>query len=278
MATVTVPSSPVLSEAQFQRIRTLVHGLCGISLGDEKQGLVQTRLARRLRQLALADFGAYLEHVERDLSGQELTHLVDALTTNKTGFFREPEHFRFLQRQVLPRLDTPGVRLRLWSAGCSSGEEAYSLAITLHEALPDAGRRDVRILATDISTAVLAQAREAVYGAKAVQEVPEGLLRRHFVRLRGLSPPAYRVHEQVRAMVHVARLNLVGSWPMRGPFQVIFCRNVMIYFDQRTRQELVQRLWELLAPGGYLFVGHSESLASLTHEFQFVQPAIYLKA
>ncbi|MCS6861094.1 MAG: protein-glutamate O-methyltransferase CheR, partial [Abditibacteriales bacterium] len=181
------------------------------------------------------------------------------------------------REQVLPSWQATQRALRLWSAGCSSGEEPYSLAILLHEHLPNVERRDVRILATDISERMLTQAREAVYEEETVNDVPPLLLRKYFVCVRTQPTRAYQVRDSVRALVRLARLNLMEAWPMRGPFDVIFCRNVMIYFDNPTRQRLVQRYYALLRPGGYLFVGHAESLTALTHDFRYVQPAVYVK-
>ena len=163
------------------------------------------------------------------------------------------------------------------SAGCSSGEEPYSIALLLREEIPDIDRWDVRILATDISSKILAIAREAVYAEQTVEDIPPQLLRKYFTCIQTPGARAYRVNENVRAMVRLGHLNLMEPWPMKGPFDVISCRNVMIYFDKATQQDLVQRFWKLLRPEGYLFIGHSESLTGSSHEFHYVQPAIYLK-
>jgi len=171
-----------------------------------------------------------------------------------------------------------GKRIRIWSAGCSSGEEPFSIAILLRDRLPDVESRDVKILATDICSEVLDKAKRAVYTEEEVQDLPSFFLRKYFTPVVEDGVKAYKVRDEVRAMVRFARLNLKDEWPMRGPFDIIFCRNVMIYFDQSTRQELVNRFWDMLKPGGYLFIGHSESLASLSHEFKYVQPAVYVKA
>jgi chemotaxis protein methyltransferase CheR len=201
---------------------------------------------------------------------------VDAISTNKTSFFRESAHFDYLRLHVLPELLASGRPLRFWSAGCSSGEEPYSLAILLHEMASDLDRRDVRILATDISTAMLARARAGVYDTAALADLPDAALRRYFVRAPGATE-RHRVGPRVASVVRFARLNLIGEWPMRGPFDVIFCRNVMIYFDRPTQARLVRRFHELLAPHGQLLVGHSESLTSLEHRFRYVQPAVYAR-
>jgi chemotaxis protein methyltransferase CheR len=260
-----------ITDNQFAAISALVHGQCGINLHDGKKELVRARLAKRLRTLGLTCFDAYLEHLRSDRS-DELVAMLDALSTNLTSFFRESDHFVYLSEKVLPRL--PEKRLRLWSAGCSSGEEPYSIAIQLAETLPDLKQWDARMLATDLSTAMLAKAQTGLYTAERLDGLPEILVKRHFTR-QGAD---YCVRSELRGLVHFARLNLMDPWPMRGPFDVIFCRNVMIYFDKPTQSRLVQRFWELLRPGGTLFIGHSESLTGVRHGFAYVQPTVYEKA
>jgi len=264
-------ATPALTGPEFARVCALLYRIAGIKLVPGKEGLVQARLARRLHALDLDHFGAYFDLVERDGSQAELTQMVDLLTTNKTSFFREAYHFDFLRDRVLPGL--AGRPARIWSAGCSTGEEPYSLGMLCRDTL--GARADVRILATDISTRVLATAKAATYPAESLGDVPDDVRRRHFAPAadgRGV-----RVADAVREMVSFARLNLMGDWPMRGPFDAILCRNVMIYFDKPTQERLVNRFYELLPPGGHLFVGHSESLTSLDHGFAYVQPAVYVK-
>jgi chemotaxis protein methyltransferase CheR len=263
---------PDLSDADFARVAELTHRVAGINLQRGKEGLVRARLARRVRAHGLDGFPAYLALVESERTGTELREMIDALTTNKTSFFREAQHFDFLRTTLLPARD--GRRMRVWSAGCSSGEEPYTLGMVLRDALPASEAEASRILATDISDRVLARAQEAVYPAELLAELPADLRRRHFTPA---GADGHRVADPVRRLVRFARLNLMGSWPMRGPFDAIFCRNVMIYFDKPTQARLVARFWELLAPGGHLFVGHSESLTGLEHRFAYVQPAVYVK-
>lgn len=266
-----------LTRDQFQQISQLVYEKCGITLFQGKEDLVKARLGKRLRALDVASYAAYLDYLEQDKSGQELHQLIDAVTTNTTSFFREAQHFEYLRGQILPAKKATVTGMRFWSAGCSSGEEPYSLAIALQEALPVGASRDVRILATDISGAVLARARTAQYHEVVLRGLAPSLVD-HYFSASGASPDqVYRVKEVVRRMVQFAQLNLMDSWPMQGPFDVIFCRNVMIYFDQATRARLIQRFWDLLEPGGHLFVGHSESLNGLSHRFRYVRPAIYVK-
>jgi len=276
--TATLADTNTLSEAQFRAISTLVKSICGIDLHDGKRELVKARLAKRIRLLRLRTFDDYIRFVRDDTSGNELTSMLDSLSTNLTFFFRESAHFEFLRSHALARMieqRRARGRLRMWSAGCSTGEEPYSLAMLLLEYFPELQGWDVRILATDLSTRVLAQAREGVYDAPRVRQVPPALAEKYFV------PDArrerFRVRDEVRAAVSFARLNLIESWPMQGPFDLIFCRNVMIYFDKPTQETLVRRFHGLLSPGGLLMVGHSESLTGIEHSFHYVRPAVYQK-
>lgn len=265
---------PTLSAEQFAAIRDLTYQVCGINLPGGKEGLVQSRLSRRLRKLDMSGFDAYLVLLRSHAGRTEMSNMIDALTTNKTSFFREPRHFEFMAEHVLPATVGAGRPLRIWSAGCSSGEEPYSLSMLAQGA--GRGRsHDMRILATDIASDILDNARAAVYEARQLESVPEALRREHLELVEHGPPARYRVSAAVRAPVRFARLNLMGRWPMRGPFDVIFCRNVMIYFDKKTQEHLVGRFEALLRPGGYLFVGHSESLSGIQHRLRFVQPAVY---
>jgi chemotaxis protein methyltransferase CheR len=266
-----------LTRTQFDTIRSFLHQTCGIKLNEGKESLVKSRLMKRVRMLGLADFDAYLKYLENDSASNERGALVDALTTNKTSFFREYEHFSFLRDQVLPRLLAEKRSLRIWSAGCSTGEEPYSIAMLLRESIPDLDRRDVRILATDISSRVLKLAQEGMYGQEEVKDIPGNMLQKYFSVVSCKGNPSYQVQDSLRKLLRFAPLNLMGKWPMKGPFDVIFCRNVMIYFEKPTQQWLVQRFYHLLASGGHLFVGHSESLTASAHQLHYVQPATYQK-
>jgi chemotaxis protein methyltransferase CheR len=269
--------SATLSDSQFAEISTLVKDQCGINLHDGKKELVKARLSKRLRALGLTRFHDYLALVQADPTGNELVAMLDALSTNLTRFFREPDHFVHLEKKVAERVAAGPRRLRVWSAGCSSGEEPYSIAMTLAERIRDWDRWDIAILATDLSTAVLDRAARGQYDAERAASVPPALRQRYFDAEGDRHSQTYRIADRLRQKVRFARLNLMGSWPMRGPFDVIFCRNVMIYFDKPTQSRLVGRFHEMLAPGGTLFVGHSESLAGVSHSFTYVQPTIYQK-
>jgi chemotaxis protein methyltransferase CheR len=258
-------ATPELSAAEFGAIRDIVYRAVGINLHEGKEGLVRSRLARRLRAAGLNDYTSYLRMLEQDASGRELVGLIDSISTNKTSFFREPAHFDLLREILAAR---GAEETRIWSAGCSSGEEPCTMGMV---AL-DAGAR-VRILATDISTTVLAAARAAVYDKAALQDVPRGYAR-YFEAAPGAAERV-RVSANVRGLISFARLNLMETWPMRRGFHVIFCRNVMIYFDKATQARLVARFYDALLPGGYLMVGHSESLNQAGRQFHYVQPAVY---
>jgi chemotaxis protein methyltransferase CheR len=270
-----------LTRGQFGRIRGLVERLSGIHLASDKRELVRGRLRRRLQELGLHDFDEYLRLIAADRSGHELETMLDLVATHLTGFFREPEHFECLRRELVARSSAGGYsrRVRLWSAGCATGEEAYSLAITLREALPAAEAWDARILATDLAARGLAVARRGIYPADRVAEVPAALRTRYFEpAVVDDDGGAFAVRDEARALLAFARLNLVEPWPMRGPFDAVFCRNVMIYFDRRTQRGLVQRFGEILAHNGLLFLGHSESLTGSHPGFRYEQPSVYRRA
>jgi chemotaxis protein methyltransferase CheR len=264
-----------LTENQFQKICGLVYDTSGIKLKKGKEALVRARLMKRLRALNIRNISEYLKLIESKSGATELDSLIDVMTTNKTSFFREIEHFNYLQDTVLPALDEK--RLRFWSAACSSGEEPYSLAMMLQQSLPDIAGRDVLILATDISRQMLEKAQKAIYPEKAIQANAVQPYRKYFVKLRNSDSQQVQVVQEVRDLVRLAWLNLLEKWPMKGAFNVVFCRNVMIYFDRQTQQKLIDRFWQLIVPGGYLFVGHSEGLSGVKHRFDYVKPAIYRK-
>jgi len=267
--------STKLSDTDFIKISQLIYRLCGINLKESKKALVRARLMKRLRILGLRNIREYISYVESSSGKNEINFLIDVMTTNKTSFFREVEHFNYLGDSILPTLKNS--RLRFWTAACSSGAEAFSLSIILREKIPDIERRDVRILATDISMKMLEIARKAIFTEEGLEGLPSQYLTKYFDKIQNGLSPFYQVKDNIRSLIKLARLNLMESWPMKGPFNVIFCRNVMIYFDKSTQQKLIARFWDLLEPKGYLFVGHSEGLSSISHRFKYIQPAIYMK-
>ncbi len=266
-----------LSKKQFDHISRLMYTTSGVNLHFGKEELVKARLAKRLRTLGIVSFDEYIRYVESERGGSEMLVMVDSLTTNKTSFFRESQHFDYLRESVLPGLVGRGGSLRFWCAGCSSGEEPYTLAMVLREEIPDIDRRDVRILATDISSQVLEKAKNGVYTQDNLADVPKHLAAKYFEVARSDSAELAMARTNIKQMIRFARLNLMESWPMKGPFNAIFCRNVMIYFDKPTQQTLVNRYYDLLEPGGHLFVGHSESLTATAHQFKYVRPAVYVR-
>jgi chemotaxis protein methyltransferase CheR len=272
---------PLLGDADFQYLRAFVLEHCGIALGDHKRQLVQGRLFRRLRALGLSNFGSYCELLRSDPDG-ELGELASAISTNVTSFFREVHHYDLLVDELLPRWlqekRRDGDRLRIWSAGCSSGEEPYALAMVLAEALERTGSRlDAKILATDLSPQALETARKGVYPLERINGISEERCRRWMMRGEGEYAGLACVHPRLRELITIEPLNLLHPWPMRGPFDAIFCRNVVIYFDQPTKQRLFRRYAELLPAGGYLFLGHSESLHGINDEFELIGRTVYRK-
>ena len=274
---IQVKSFP-LTDKQFGVIRELVHRISGISLSDGKKDLVRSRLNKRLRAMGLDSYDEYIEMVRSDQAGSEITNLIDTISTNVTEFFRESAHFDFLTTLLQEKAAAGDRRLRIWSAGCSSGQEPYTIAITLMEALNGLGGWDAKILATDISTNVLSTAQQGVYDTASLAKMSKALRTKYFTRVGGREGDTVQVKPEVRRLVRYGRLNLMGEWPMKGPFDAIFCRNVMIYFEKPTQAKLVTRYWQLLAEDGILFIGHSENLRGFEHKFDPVQPTVYRKA
>jgi chemotaxis protein methyltransferase CheR len=261
-----------LTGAEFEQIRNLAHQTFGLDLKPGKEELVSARLRRLVRECGFQSFQAYYRHVIADHTGVALATMVDALTTNHTAFLREAEHFDFLRTEVLPRLGNRNP-LEIWCAACATGEEVWTLAFLLNEAAPS---RRIQITGTDISNRALRFAERAVYPVERCQSVPRQWRDRYF-EAAGSPPTAYRVSAAVRAQAAFRRVNLVEplSWPR--PFPIVFCRNVMIYFDAATQEKVVRQLAASLEPGGYLFVGHAESLTRIPHALEYVRPAIYRK-
>lgn len=263
------------TDADFRFLREFVAAKCGIALGEHKRQLVYGRLARRLRALGLGSFAQYCELLRREPE-RELDALVSAISTNVTAFFREAHHFDFLAGELLPKLLTArGGRVRLWSAGCATGEEPYTLAVVLAEALEKHGPADARILATDISPQALEIARRGVYRLDRLGNLDAARRRRWFLRGTGAHEGQAMVHPRLRELVTFQPLNLLEAWPMRGRFDAIFCRNVVIYFDKPTKERLFARFVDQLAADGYLFLGHSESMYGMSEQFRLVGRTIY---
>jgi chemotaxis protein methyltransferase CheR len=266
-----------LGDREFRRICALIRERAGIELGESKRLLCQTRLIRRLRVLGLSDYAEYVALLD-DPDSDEHVELVNALTTNVTSFFRENHHFELLASTILPPLAQPGRRIRLWSAGCSTGEEPWSLAMVVDEVL--GGRRDldVKILATDIDTQVLATARAGVYGEEQVAPVSTARRQRYLARGTGPNRGLWRIQDELRGLVRFNPLNLFEPWPMRGSFDTILCRNVIIYFDVPNKLRLIRGFHTKLGAGGHLMLGHSESMPGEVSGFTSCGRTAYRKA
>jgi chemotaxis protein methyltransferase CheR len=268
---------PELKPRDFALIRALAYEKFGLDLHQGKERLVSARLGKQIRAGGFTSFDEYFRHVSADRTGEALIGMIDALTTNHTSFLREQQHFEFLAKTVLPAyLDRP--RMDLWCAASSTGEEPYSILLTLLNELAGKWTPDVRLLASDISTRVLSIARQGIYSTERVSVLPPEWRPRFFLRGEGNSQGFYRIKPDVASRVEFRRVNLMDTLPNPVGYQVIFCRNVMIYFDKATQENVVNRLAACLEPGGYLFVGHAESLTGIRHDLQYVRPAVYRKS
>lgn len=280
----SLPPAPTgVSDGEFARFQALVHHEAGIWLTPAKKALLCGRLARRVRELGLGSLGGYADVVEKDLA--ERVHMLDCITTNETHFFREPRHFEILDQHLIPAWRAQAQagrrprRVRIWSAACSTGEEPYSLAMALLRALPPGSGWELDVLATDLSTRVLERARAATWPLAKQAEIPPADLRAFMLRGTGSQEGRMKAGPELRQLVRFARLNLNDAiYPVVGTFDAIFCRNVLIYFDARTKAQVVERLRGHLSPGGYLFLGHAESLGGRGTGLAPVFPTVYVQA
>jgi chemotaxis protein methyltransferase CheR len=280
-------NKPMVREREFQfdhkdfeALRALIKKITGITLADSKEELVYGRVSRRLRSLGLQTFGEYRQRLEFG-DQEELTEFCNAMTTNLTAFFRESHHFNYLRDHLLlPRLADPQAsrRIRIWSAACSSGEEAYSLAMTVCESIPDWRRWDIKILATDIDSRVLARAKQGVYAKDRVKGLQPQRLARFFRAQHEGGQEVYEVVPDLATLITFKQLNLMHELPMSGPFDAIVCRNVIIYFDKDTQKSLFERIAPLQRPDDLLFLGHSESLFRVTNAYALIGKTIYRRA
>ncbi len=262
----------------FEALRKLVKQITGINLSDQKRELVYGRLARRLRALQLNSFAEYRELLDED-GGQELVQFCNAITTNLTAFFREPHHFDYLREHVLtPLLSAATRRLRIWSAGCSTGEEPYSLAMTVLETVPDVKRWDIRILATDLDSDVLERGRRGIYAEERLKNLALQRRTRFFTERRERDGVHYEATPELKSLITFKQLNLMHPLPMRGPLDAVFCRNVVIYFDKDTQRDLFARISQLQRPGNLLFLGHSESLFKVSDDYTLIGKTVYRRA
>lgn len=269
-----------MDKRTFDEIRRLVYQKSGITLGEHKEALVIARVSKRLRALKLETPADYLKFLKADSSGSELVQLLDVISTNVTSFFREPRHFELLTKLMRQWLAQGQRRFRFWSAACSTGAEPYTMAMTILGALERDENPEVKILSTDISTKMLAQCSSGIYETDKLSGVSQTQMERYFNRVvMEDGHPCWQANEKMRRMLLVRRLNLSEPpFPMKGPMDAVFCRNVMIYFDQGVRSRLLSEIFRLLKPGGYLFVGHAESLVGIDTPFKSVQPSVYVKS
>lgn len=277
----SIERSQSLSAADFKRLSEFIYQELGIKMPGAKKTMLEGRLQKRLRVLGFGSFRDYCDYLfSPQGSGSELIQMIDLVTTNKTDFFREPEHFDYLRQKVLPEWERkhPGKKLAVWSAGCSTGEEPYTLAMVLAEYAENCAGPDFQILATDISTRVLEKAKMAVYGEERVAPVPLLLKKKYLLRSKDKNSQLVRIVPELREKVRLRRLNFMdGDFGMREKLDIIFCRNVIIYFDRQTQEKLLNRFYAHMAPGGYIFMGHSETLSGLDVPLTMVHPTVYRK-
>ena len=265
------------SDKDFKRVKSMVYDFAGIDLNESKKNLVYNRLAKRIRFLQMNRFSEYLDYVE-EVGEEEFVNLINAITTNLTFFFRENHHFEYLANQVIPHLlakNKASKKIRIWSAGCSTGEEPYSLAVVLKEAVP-AGW-DARVLATDLDTTVVETAQRGVYNIERLKGVSEARKKRWFLKGSGDRSGFVKVKHELQQIIDFGQINLMNEWPIRDKIDVIFCRNVVIYFDKPTQSKLFNRYADLLQEEGHLFIGHSESLYKVCDRFELLGQTVYRK-
>jgi chemotaxis protein methyltransferase CheR len=266
-----------LSDEEFEMLRGVVYRETGIKLSDLKRSLLQSRLLRRLRSLGLHEFSVYIEYL-RDNYNDEIINFINAITTNKTEFFRENQHFDYLTDIVFAEIKkTKKNRIRIWSAGCSTGEEAYSIAITASEYFNNQ-IPDLKILATDIDTQVLEKGYSGIYSFDQISGIHSNLIKKYFAKGKDENEGVFKIKDSLKNLIVFKRLNLLDQmYPMKGKFDIIFCRNVVIYFDKATQKKLFERFYDYLSDDGYLFVGHSENLSGITDKFRHLGKTVYKK-
>ena len=274
---IPVATTREMSARFFDKIRQIVYEKSGIALNESKDSLVKARIAKRMKTIGIDSYEEYLVRITNDSTGMEVQHLLDAISTNTTSFYREAEHFQWLRKIVKEWMDAGQRKLRIWSAACSSGEEPYTIAIELLETFGSM-RMDAKILATDIAPSVLVAAQRGEYSHKRVEPVPRELLNKYFTRIERGEDVSYMAKDELKRMILFRQFNLSKPpYPLKNPLDIIFCRNVMIYFDNRLRAKLAVEFERLLRPGGYLMIGHSETISGMTTMLRCIKPSIYIK-
>lgn len=270
----------LISDREFNYLRELIYREAGINLTEAKKCLVQTRIGKLMRRNNIDGYDQLFKVLENDPQGDMLVTVLDSISTNHTFFFREDAHFSYLQDVIVPEMlaGNPSKKLALWSSACSSGEEPYSIAITLSEVLEKKfPQADYSILATDISTKVLEQAQNGVYPMEVIESIPLELKKKYFQRGRNANSDKAKVKDFLRAKIGYSRHNLLYVLDQNVTFDIVFCRNVMIYFDYQTKEKVVKNIFQKIKPGGYFITGHSESLSVIDHPFKQIKPTIYRK-
>jgi len=269
-----------INDKEFDLFKQLIYSESGINLSPAKRELLKSRLSKRLRVLSLNSFKDYYKYVtEADTTGREIIHMIDCISTNLTDFFREITHFQFLKKRLLPSLlekkqKNRERKIRIWSAGCSTGEEPYTISMVLSESIEQLSNWDIKILATDLSTRVLEKAKQGLYQKERLKNIDTQMISTYFKKAEN---GHYQVKDSLKNMIVFRRFNLMDNFPFKGQFDFIFCRNVMIYFNKQTQNELITKFYKYLTPEGYLFIGHSESLAGINSKFKYVVPTVYKK-
>lgn len=264
------------TDTDFNFLAKLVNQHTGIVLADHKRNMVYSRLARRLRQLKMTSFAEYCDFLSSDTSDSEMMDFVNAITTNLTGFYRESHHFDHL-KGVLQDIQKAGKskRIRIWSSACSSGQEPYSIAMTMTDALSNIASWDAKILATDLDTNMVATAQKGEYSDTVLEKIPPHYHKRFTNRVGGKDSGMIVMPDNIKGLITFKQLNLLHNWPFKGPFDVVFCRNVVIYFDKPTQKILFDRIANILKPDGFLYIGHSESLFKVSERFKLIGKTIY---
>ena len=271
-----------LSPAEFKKIATYIEKNVGIKMPPEKRLMMQSRLSARLKALKMNSYQEYIDYVfSRGSNSDEIIMMIDAMTTNLTEFFREPQHFEYMKQEMLPRYAREGRNsIKLWSAGCSTGQEPYTLSMVMTDFINSNGGplRNYSILASDISTKVLDKASTAIYPRDAIKGIPIDILRKYFLKGKNPQNPVVRIKPEIRNKVNFMRLNFMDSnYGIKETFQIIFCRNVLIYFDKANQEKVIRQFLNYLEPGGYLFLGHSETIFGMDLPFQTVSPTVFQK-
>jgi chemotaxis protein methyltransferase CheR len=272
-----------ITPEEYELVRKLIYDRAGINLGNNRQHLVQARLAKRIRVKGLSGFREYFQYLQSDRSGEEMVHLTDAISTNTTFFFREADHFDFLAKSIVSRIkeerwEEKKYLIRIWSAASSSGEEPYTIAMVVQKVLSEYPMIDFKILATDISQKILGQAIAGQYEAQKLKMIPDEYRRNSFRPVSGSKGELFEVSPELKRKITFANFNLMTpEYPFKFGFDYVFCRNVMIYFDRQTQEAVVNRISKHIRPGGYLIVGHSESLNGFSHKLKYIKPTIYLQ-